>query len=312
MKFNANKLLSITCLLALASLTIAAPLQDVSVTSIDLAENTYNAKGDEHLFVTVTRVDDLIDDDGSLLAERIMAVRVTFDVVENQLMCNGKPVDIGVSNIQVEAQMANNPAKLSIASEEDAALLADSFDVGLVTVEVTASVLDELKTDDGMVFRRISVRELITEINGEKVVQTEAGQQILDVFDNGSLIKWSVDPLTGFMLPGPAEIQDENVFQEDDVFNIVDCPGCESIDLQDWWNETSTMNQGLIGGAFVAFFAGILLAIRELIKPSSYDPVSLVEDQKDATDEQIWDKKSQPPAYVEQEEEKQPFLNESK
>lgn len=72
------------------------------------------------------------------------------------------------------------------------------------------------------------------------------------------------------------------------------------------------MNQGLIGGAFVAFFAGILLAIRELIKPSSYDPVSLVEDQKDATDEQIWDKKSQPPAYVEQEEEKQPFLNESK
>lgn len=119
-----------------------------------------------------------------------------------QLMCNGKPVEIGVSNIQVEAQMASNPAKLAIASEEDAALLADSFDVGLVTVEVTASILDEQKTDDGMVFRRISVNELITEINGEKVVQTEAAQQILDVFDNGSLIKWSVDPLTGFMLPG--------------------------------------------------------------------------------------------------------------
>jgi hypothetical protein len=130
-------------------------------------------------------------------------------------MCNGKPVEIGVSNIQVEAQMASNPEKLSIASEEDAAILADSFDVGLVTVEVTASILDELKTDDGMVFRRISVKELITEINGQRVVQTEAGQQILDVFDNGSLIKWSVDPLTGFLLPGPATVDDDrNVFKQ--------------------------------------------------------------------------------------------------
>jgi hypothetical protein len=76
---------SIAFYLVLATLTVAAPLQDVSVTSIDLAENTYNAKGDELLFVTVTRVDDLIDDDGSLLAERVMAVRVTFDVFENQV-----------------------------------------------------------------------------------------------------------------------------------------------------------------------------------------------------------------------------------
>jgi galactitol-specific phosphotransferase system IIB component len=64
---------------------LAAPLQDVSVTSVDLAEESVNNKGDEHLFVTVTRVDDLVDDDGSILAERVMAVRVTFDVVENQV-----------------------------------------------------------------------------------------------------------------------------------------------------------------------------------------------------------------------------------
>lgn len=116
-------------------------------------------------------------------------------------MCNGQPVEIGVSNIQVEAQMVSNPEKLTITSEEDAAILADSFDTGLVTVEITATLLDELKTDDGMVFRRLSVKELITEVNGAKVVQTEAAQQILDVFDNGALVKWTVDPLTGFMLP---------------------------------------------------------------------------------------------------------------
>jgi hypothetical protein len=127
---------------------------------------------------------------------------------KTKLMCNGRPVDIGVSNVQVEAQMAANPDKLMIASEEDAAVLADTFDVGLATVEVTATILDELETEDGIKFRRINVQEKITEINGEKVVQTEAGQQILDVFDNGSLLKWAVDPLTGFMLPGPA--MDEN------------------------------------------------------------------------------------------------------
>lgn len=53
------------------------------MTSIDLAEERLDAKGDEHLYVTVTRTDDLIDDDGILLAERVMAVQVTFDVAEN-------------------------------------------------------------------------------------------------------------------------------------------------------------------------------------------------------------------------------------
>ncbi|KAI9266318.1 hypothetical protein EDC94DRAFT_34820 [Helicostylum pulchrum] len=303
MKFSLNKLLSVSALLALATLTIAAPLQDVSVTSIDVVENTYNAQGDEHLFVTVTRVDDLLDDDGSLLAERIMAVRVTFDVYENQLMCNGRPVEIGVSNIEVEAQMASNPAKLSITSAEEAAILADSFDIGLVKVEVTASILDELKTDDGMMFRRISVRELITEINGERVVQTEAGQQILDVFDNGSLVKWSVDPLTGFMLPGPEVME----FNSDYFFN----PAHQ--EAENWWNEASDLSQGLIMGAIATFFLGLVLAVRQVITStnSNYESVALDQDEEA---EQIWVQKEQPPAYIEQEqeqsqeEEKKPFL----
>ncbi|KAI8364045.1 hypothetical protein EDC96DRAFT_511729 [Choanephora cucurbitarum] len=280
------KLLSASALLALA---FAVPLKDVSVTSIDLAEKTYNKMGDEHLFVTVTRVDDLLDNDGSLLAERVMAVQVTFDVIENQLMCNGKPVEIGVSNIQVEAQMASNPAKLAITSEEDAAILADSFDVGLVTVEVTATLLEELETEDGMILRRIGVQELITEINGQKVVQTEAGQQILDIYDNGSLVKWAVDPLTGFMLPGPMMMDNAN----NDVMSILECPGCESFDVEQWWNESSDFTQALICGFVVTFFAGLLLAAHQLIVAMKslreYEAVNVEE----------------PPAYVEKEQEKQ-------
>ncbi|KAI8984364.1 hypothetical protein BDF20DRAFT_816653 [Mycotypha africana] len=290
------------CTLALANVTIAAPIQDLSVTSVDLAENTLNANGDERLFVTVTRIDDLVDDDGSLLAERIMAVKVTFDVVDNQLMCNGQPFDIGVSNIEVEAQVASNPDKLVINSEEDAAILADSFDTGLVTVEVTASVLDELKTDDGMTFRRINVKEVITEVNGLKVVQTEAGQQILDVFDNGDFIKWSIDPLTGFMLPGPA------IVEADNAFSVVDCPSCHSFDLRNWWNENTTGMEGLIGGIIFAFVLCMCLAIRYLITSAAvetYEQIPAVQREDE--------EKEQPPAYAEKEEGgQQPLLSEEK
>jgi hypothetical protein len=198
-------------------------------------------------------------------------------------MCNGRPVEIGVSNIQVEAQMAANPAKLSITTEEDAALLADSFDIGLVTVEVTATILDELKTDDGMIFRRLSVQELITEVDGQKVVQTEAGQQILDIFDNGSLIKWSIDPMTGFMLPGPV------VMEENDAMNVAGCPGCNLSSVDNWWNEASVFVRGFICASVVVFFATICFVMTALFcAKSTYEPVAL-------NDEEL-------PAYAEKEQ----------
>jgi sulfur carrier protein ThiS len=64
---------------------MASPLQDISATSVDIQEEPLGFGGNEHLIVTVTRVDDLLDDNGDFLAERVMAVRVNFDVVENQV-----------------------------------------------------------------------------------------------------------------------------------------------------------------------------------------------------------------------------------
>ncbi|CEG71290.1 hypothetical protein RMATCC62417_07045 [Rhizopus microsporus] len=291
MKFSTKAIFFFLAYILLSTTSIlASPLRDVSTTSVDLTENPIDINGDETLYVTVTRVDDLLDDDGSLLAERVMAVRVTFDVFENRLMCNGQPVEIGVSNIQVEAQMVSNPEKLTITSEEDAAILADSFDTGLVTVEITATLLDELKTDDGMVFRRLSVKELITEVNGAKVVQTEAAQQILDVFDNGALVKWTVDPLTGFMLPA-----DDNS----------DAPASSESALDSvstWWHSQSSLNQeaictGAAASGFLLLTLAFVLIHRSLKKKREYE---LVQEEE------------QPPAYDEQEEtaveEKKPFL----
>lgn len=58
-------------------------MEDISVTSVDLSE-VPTGQGNEHLYVTVSRTDDLVDDDGAVIAERVMAVQVTFDVIENQ------------------------------------------------------------------------------------------------------------------------------------------------------------------------------------------------------------------------------------
>ncbi|ORX57014.1 hypothetical protein DM01DRAFT_1362401 [Hesseltinella vesiculosa] len=309
------------------STTLAAPLQDVSVTSVELAEAPIDNHGDEHLFVTVTRVDDLVDDDGSVLAERIMAVRVTFDVEENQLRCNGVPVDIGVSNIEVQVQMANDPAKLSVDSAEELAVLQDSFDVGLASVEVTATLMDEMVTEEGIAFRRIAVEEKITEINHEKVVQTQAGQQILDIFENGSLNKWTVDPLTGFLLPEqqriqPAQDQAPVTHQDQQdqpaLFNgdfLASSNGSSCADLfapvVEWWNDQSNFVRGAITGAMCAVFFGIALFVRHLIisANAAYEALPTMDQvlyQKDDEEHLA------PPAYehdFDGADEKQPMLH---
>jgi hypothetical protein len=83
-------------------------------------------------------------------------------------------------------------------------------------------------------------------------------------------------------------------------------------DIENWWNETSTVVQGLIGGAIAAFLLSIMFAMRLLFKSDrvASDSVALLNDEE-LDNEEIWTKKQQPPAYVE-EEEKQPFLTDDK
>ncbi|KAI8980316.1 hypothetical protein BDB01DRAFT_797340 [Pilobolus umbonatus] len=277
------KLTQLLALFAFTTVAIAAPILDVSMTSVDVTESPINSYGDNNLFVTVTRVDDLLDDDGSLLAERIMAVRVTFAVVDNMLMCNGRPVEIGVSNFQIEAQMAANPDKLSIASEEDLNILADTFDVGLVTVEITASILGETySADDGLLFRRISVTELITEVNGYKVIQTEVSQQILDVFSNGIL---EMNPMN-ILIPADDVVFDQSLnTNEISVF----------MSALKWWSEQTILIQTLMVCGIYVFFLGVALIIQHVTMASQTEYV-LVTNKSDESDG--------PPAYIENEDKK--------
>jgi sulfur carrier protein ThiS len=282
---------------------IASPLQDISATSVDIQEDSVGFGGNEHLIVTVTRVDDLLDDNGDFLAERVMAVRVNFDVVENQLMCNGKPVDIGVSSIQIEAQIGSNPDKLSISSAEELALLEDQFYLGLVTVEVTASLEDQLTTEDGITFRRINVQERIMEINGENVVQTEAGQQVLDVFESGAIQKWNVDPLTGFLMPGPTTAIQDNISQDDSNLEVFPelipaeegngCLGGFIDPVSEWWTEQDAYFQTAMTASFALLLFGFIAATRKLMlaRKHHYEPLQVDEDANAVVDEVIWEEK---------------------
>ncbi|KAI9321841.1 hypothetical protein BX666DRAFT_1906147 [Dichotomocladium elegans] len=306
--------LAVLTTLLFTGIAIAAPLSDLSVTSVDLEEKPLNANGGESLLVTVTRVDDLVGDDGSIIAERVMAVKVTFDVLNNQLHCNGVPIEVGVSNIQVEAQIAPNADKLQVTSEEDAAILEDSFDIGLAAVEVTVMLLDEstLNDDDGISFRRFAVKERITEVNGEQVVHSETGQQIIDVFENGKLERWAIDPLTGFLLPGPAIIAEQEQSPEEPKLlpsaetpeHAVNknCVGALVDSVVNWWNEQHSGIQGIMAGAICALLFAIVMGIRRLaITRSKYDIVATSPSDENRPTEKVFTK--------EEDEERRSFLS---
>lgn len=225
----------------------------------------------------------------------------------------------------MEAQVASDPTKLTIDSEQELAVLEDSFDLGLATVEVTATLLDELISEEGVAFRRIAVQEKITEINHEKVMQTNVGQQLLDVFDDGRVDRWSVDPITGFLLPesNHDKQQQEQQRIEEDLLAPWVCNdsenGCSNLmdPIMQWWDTQSSTMRGILTGALCASLFVVALFVRQLLISvnSAYGALPFYDmdgDDKDGEDT------ATPPFYEHAHEpnddvgggvdEKQPFL----
>lgn len=80
-------------------ISFASPIKDVSSTTMTISET--KTSNSEHFAVAVQRVDDLVNDNGELLAERIDAVIVNFDLKNDQLLVNNVPVELGISSFQV-------------------------------------------------------------------------------------------------------------------------------------------------------------------------------------------------------------------
>ncbi|KAI8878763.1 hypothetical protein K501DRAFT_304371 [Backusella circina FSU 941] len=191
-------------------------------------------KGENQLLLNVARMVDLIEEDNTLVfAERTLAIRFELDVVDKQIMFNDQPIELGVSTFQVEAQIITKPNNLQIR------MMQEKSESGLVTVQVTANLLAESAVIvDDMVFRRIEIKQDIIKVNGELVRQTNAGHQMIDMFDCGSFIKWSVDPDSE--LPPPLSQGKER--------------------------ESNGVIRGFIGGSLCTMFFGIVFALREYIR----------------------------------------------
>jgi len=71
------------------------------VSSTTIAVSETKTSNSDRFAVAVQRVDDLVNDNGELLAERIDAVIINFDLKDDQLFVNNVPVELGASSIQV-------------------------------------------------------------------------------------------------------------------------------------------------------------------------------------------------------------------
>lgn len=170
-------LLFVACLLVFAR-AAPAPIEDLAETTIDVIE-TLTSASTESFTVEVTRVDDLVDDDGELLAERLESVIIDFELSDDQLLVNNVPVQLGVTSITIiEAKIF---AVSENTTDETIEELGDSFDIGLVTVEVSSSAESYPTDDPTYSLRRITIWTRIVEIDGVDIVQTDAVEKILEV-----------------------------------------------------------------------------------------------------------------------------------
>ncbi|PKK80705.1 hypothetical protein RhiirC2_723803, partial [Rhizophagus irregularis] len=166
---------ALLAVLCLSVISFASPIKDVSSTTMTISET--KTSNSEHFVVAVQRVDDLVNDNGELLAERIDAVIVNFDLKNDQLLVNNVPVELGISSFQViEAQIV--PANIKIEQLEE---YADNFDIGLVTVQVLTAAESVPTTEEGVTLRRVSITLRIIEIDGVSVVQPQdAVEKVLE------------------------------------------------------------------------------------------------------------------------------------
>jgi transposase len=195
--------LALIALLSLAALAVSNPVSDLSKTSISVSEEpatsatpTSNANP-EQLKVTVERVDELVSDDGDLIAARVVDVVFKFDVDNEKLLLNGVPVPLGISSVKIDSALIANREVTVVPMDT----LAEQFDQGIATVQVGAQAealllaRADLVADPSTIpgchvedlpelieVRRIKVNARVIEVNGQKVVQTELVEQILDVF----------------------------------------------------------------------------------------------------------------------------------
>lgn len=118
-------------------------------------------------------------------ASKITQVQLNFDVTPTgQVSCNDVLVPLGVSTVKVTTIVAGVIDKSYSASE-----VGKAFDQGLVSVQLTVKGQQVTIPELGVTVQRLMIIEDILEIDGKKVEQTQAMQQVIDLHPDGSVKK---------------------------------------------------------------------------------------------------------------------------
>jgi len=286
------KLFSIaTALVALAALVSAQDvdkrLVDISDTELEVKE-VHTGPNIDTFVVTVQRTDDLLADDGTFLAERIMSVAFDFDVQNHEVLLNkvplplesGQPEEPVTVTVTVEAGVVVGPALDPETPMDD---LMDAFDTGLVTVQVTAST-EFVTTEDGSIIRRVTLQESIVEINGHEIVQTDAAQQVIEIMPDGTLGSYTPLALGGSGCQGTD--LDEVMKSVDDWFRSLNWPAflVAAMVALSMFVASATSLRALILKRRQARYAKIQQeeAVDEFVQVAVIDDKKLLEDEKKA------------------------------
>jgi len=261
--------LVLACLLASS---VATPLKDISTTTMDIESKL--SPSSEHVVVTVSRVDDLFDDDDSFLGERVIAVMMHFDIHDDKLLINNVPVALNTTSLEIiQAEIATGDKKI-----ED---IEKSFDIGLLTVEVTTVVQPLPNPASNIDVQRITIVARIIEVDGTDVIQTEAVEKIMEVKIHNVLD----DDNEGTEILSVEE-GDVNVSQIGTVESSkpdrqrIKCPFQNRANrIRQWWRSTSRFTRIVVTSmglttVFGIIFIGVPTAIKYCRSKSRYEIVS--------------------------------------
>ncbi|KAF9541676.1 hypothetical protein EC957_002753 [Mortierella hygrophila] len=284
------KLFSIaTALVALAALVSAQDvdkrLVDISDTQLEVKE-VHTGPNIDTFVVTVQRTDDLLADDGTFLAERVMSVAFDFDVQNHEVLLNkvplllesGQPEEPVTVTVTVEAGVVVGPALDPETPMED---LMEAFDIGLVTVQVTAST-EFVTAEDGSIIRRVTLQESIVEVNGHEITQTDAAQQVIEIMADGTLGSYTPLALGGNGCQGSD--LDEVMKSIDDWFRSLNWPAflVAAMVALSMFVASATSLRALILKRRQARYAKIQQeeAVEEFVQVAVIDDKKLLEDEK--------------------------------
>jgi hypothetical protein len=263
----------------LVALSWADPLTDVARTTIDVSE-TQTTPSTERFAVRVRRVDNIIDDNGDLVAAKAMAVIINFDVRDDQIVVNNVPVRLGVSSVEIiEAEIM-----ASDLNETETKAIEHAFNVTLATVEVASSAESFATSDPSVTLRRVTIRIRVIEVDGEEVVQTDAVERILELRVAAPAIHDLADPQrTGHA--ANSGMHHHNHKSHGCFRNLRN-------HIRHWWNCSSRfVRVTIVSSGFAVLFGLCFIAIPALyrrIRPSPYERVSFEEAPQIKVDQIIY------------------------